>query len=62
MKRKPTYEEMAILEEIHEAWTNPGISRQYHERMKARVRMNMPILAHRLDALEKARNASQRSR
>ena len=62
MKRKPTYEEMAILEEIHKAWTDPGISREYHERMKSRVRMNMPTLAHHLDDLEKARNTNRRFR
>lgn len=62
MKYKPTAEDLALLEKIHEAWTDPGINRQYHERMKDRVRMNMPILARHLDALEKARNPNRRSR
>lgn len=62
MKRKPTAEELALLEQIHEAWTDPGINRQYHERMKARVRMNMPILARHLDSLEKTRNTDRRPR
>lgn len=55
MKRSPSRAELVLLEKIHEAWTDPGINRQYHERMKARVRMDMPVLARHLDALAKTR-------
>lgn len=62
MRRKPTAKELALLELICEAWTNPGINRQYHESMRTRVRMDMPVLARHLDNLAKITNTNRRSR
>ena len=46
-------EQVRANDPILRAWVEPGINPPYHERMKARVRKIMPVLARRLD--EKAK-------
>lgn len=50
-----TSKEQALADRAVEAWTDPGINREYHERMKSKVRAFMPVLAQELDALAKTR-------
>lgn len=49
--RRLTPKEQALAEDIIKAWTEPGVSPQFHERRKDMVRGQMPILALRLDSL-----------